>query len=340
MFCIYLYIYYTISQHLMKMRFTIDTNTNNHEENTKMITPGRNQIYNEYFTIMQIIAFGIYYTYSYTKIPESLIDHNVSQCFLAYIVMYWAQLIGNYINIQHVKNYYGIRMSKELFDYLNPLNRFPFTLIKLSNTACFGIGIYFVTMFSPISDNNCNIYDGYDHPCTSLQIISVFTLIFLGFLGFILSIVVLAIIFTCFYSPRDAYVLWCQCLGLTCFSCIKSCLDIFRVNNDTDNLNNPINPNNSNNQNNSNNSNNPNNSNNHWLNLLRNESMRLLPISAAAPDGTCAICIDSKQDNQWITLSCNHSFHRDCIMTWFNSESQQLRSKTCPLCRTEVTLNI
>jgi hypothetical protein len=46
----------------------------------------------------------------------------------------------------------------------------------------------------------------------------------------------------------------------------------------------------------------------------------------------CDICSDSlsviETDN--IKLSCNHTFHLQCIMTWFS----QYHGKICPYCRT------
>lgn len=43
----------------------------------------------------------------------------------------------------------------------------------------------------------------------------------------------------------------------------------------------------------------------------------------------CAICLDTIQRNSHIVnLSCNHFFHKNCILRWYQSHS------TCPLCRT------
>ncbi len=43
---------------------------------------------------------------------------------------------------------------------------------------------------------------------------------------------------------------------------------------------------------------------------------------------TCSICLDHYHKNDRVgTLSCGHTFHEDCIRSWF---AQQ---KTCPLCR-------
>jgi hypothetical protein len=40
----------------------------------------------------------------------------------------------------------------------------------------------------------------------------------------------------------------------------------------------------------------------------------------------CCICMD-KNMNNWVNLSCGHSFHHECINQWNKS------SNTCPICR-------
>lgn len=40
----------------------------------------------------------------------------------------------------------------------------------------------------------------------------------------------------------------------------------------------------------------------------------------------CSICLDSEK-KEWIKLSCNHSFHKDCINMWVAT------NRTCPVCR-------
>ena len=48
-------------------------------------------------------------------------------------------------------------------------------------------------------------------------------------------------------------------------------------------------------------------------------------------DVECAICNDEfKEDELYKTLECNHNYHLDCILLWFNKE------RTCPLCRRRV----
>ena len=55
-------------------------------------------------------------------------------------------------------------------------------------------------------------------------------------------------------------------------------------------------------------------------------------LEAGMEDDACVICQDSYQLGQDVLwLSCNHVFHRECILPWLKSSS------TCPICRAHVT---
>lgn len=45
----------------------------------------------------------------------------------------------------------------------------------------------------------------------------------------------------------------------------------------------------------------------------------------------CSICIDEfEKGDKVISLKCNHIYHKDCILKWFE------KSKFCPICRSEL----
>ena len=47
----------------------------------------------------------------------------------------------------------------------------------------------------------------------------------------------------------------------------------------------------------------------------------------------CSICLsddDEYNNTKYITLKCNHKFHKSCIKTWLDY------SNNCPLCRTKI----
>ena len=53
--------------------------------------------------------------------------------------------------------------------------------------------------------------------------------------------------------------------------------------------------------------------------------------SSSKESDTCVICIEPLQSKQTtIILDCNHIYHKDCILDWFNKEL------TCPMCRKPV----
>lgn len=53
--------------------------------------------------------------------------------------------------------------------------------------------------------------------------------------------------------------------------------------------------------------------------------------SSSKDSDTCVICIEPLQSKQTtIILDCNHIYHKDCILDWFNKEL------TCPMCRKPV----
>ena len=49
----------------------------------------------------------------------------------------------------------------------------------------------------------------------------------------------------------------------------------------------------------------------------------------------CVICFEEISDNNMIKLSCNHSFHKNCII-----ELVKKRNRKCPLCRNKITWTI
>ena len=53
-------------------------------------------------------------------------------------------------------------------------------------------------------------------------------------------------------------------------------------------------------------------------------------------ENTCSVCHNNLKDNnsRGITkLSCNHSFHMDCINKWFLQCNDNNLNQTCPICR-------
>ena len=52
----------------------------------------------------------------------------------------------------------------------------------------------------------------------------------------------------------------------------------------------------------------------------------------------CAICYDAITESTGkIQLSCSHSFHVRCGVTWLSGLAQKFNPETCPMCRRETT---
>nr|XP_022339303.1 E3 ubiquitin protein ligase RIE1-like [Crassostrea virginica]XP_022339388.1 E3 ubiquitin protein ligase RIE1-like [Crassostrea virginica] len=61
---------------------------------------------------------------------------------------------------------------------------------------------------------------------------------------------------------------------------------------------------------------------------LREDLLKAVPETDIPEDFECAICNEGHTD-EVSQLSCNHFFHKGCVLQWFLSNSQH----TCPICR-------
>jgi hypothetical protein len=50
--------------------------------------------------------------------------------------------------------------------------------------------------------------------------------------------------------------------------------------------------------------------------------------------GDCAVCMDDTSSDRATTLTCGHTFHRKCIVSWLQVKG------SCPCCRTRVTRDV
>lgn len=71
----------------------------------------------------------------------------------------------------------------------------------------------------------------------------------------------------------------------------------------------------------------------------------LAKIEAVQPRGAqhlpqkmdCAICYDAiTKSTGKVELSCSHTFHINCLTTWFKSQSEMHNEQNCPCCRHEL----
>jgi hypothetical protein len=130
--------------------------------------------------LILVIVLAPYYSFSYSKIPPNLRDDILAKCFFAYIVLEWAYVGVNMIDTYYVVMNYGKILTIAKYHGLNPLNRFPFNLLKIVNLGRIGIGIYLIGQISPYS-GHCAEMSEYYHPCISLQLITIEELLYIHF---------------------------------------------------------------------------------------------------------------------------------------------------------------
>ena len=53
----------------------------------------------------------------------------------------------------------------------------------------------------------------------------------------------------------------------------------------------------------------------------------------------CSICIEDYEDGQQMLKipECNHIFHPDCCLEWFNSKNQE-KEQRCPMCNIQLDI--
>lgn len=132
-------------------------------------------------------ALVIYYLQTYQDLPDDLKDANLSKLFLAYIILSFFQLSVNLADLWSQFEHCGEVISRNVWNRITLSNRYPFVILKLGSIASFYIGIYFCSIFIPISSNNCSIYEGHS-ACNSLKIISVLMMIGIALVGLSLII--------------------------------------------------------------------------------------------------------------------------------------------------------
>ena len=77
------------------------------------------------------------------------------------------------------------------------------------------------------------------------------------------------------------------------------------------------------------------------VNLRENiniDSLNTLIVCDELPENNCSICLEEFKNEDMIKkLNCNHIFHKDCLGTWINNNTNK-NNKTCPLCRRVLTV--
>jgi hypothetical protein len=68
------------------------------------------------------------------------------------------------------------------------------------------------------------------------------------------------------------------------------------------------------------------------------DSLNTLVVCNELPENNCSICLEEfKNEDLLKKLNCNHIFHKDCLGTWINNNTNK-NNNTCPLCRRVLTV--
>lgn len=276
------------------MHVSINTNSNVRD---RTITVGAGTIFSNIIKCLVQLAFCIVFTVGYTSIPSDLKKESMSILFLVSLIIFWVQLGAKIGDVFWYKLHYGESVST---DVITPSRWFP---IKLLDIANFGFAVYFVTVFTPVSKNNCDIYEDVHLACVSLQIITVYG-------WWQLATIMLALMIMC-----------------CCGSCLLISLCTRSRNGETSALNG---------------TNSYDDRMYHFaqtgLSMLPFDISSLLPI-VSPPDDVCAICHEGHNDGaEWRESNCGHKFHSGCLSRWVVTPRFGA-TPTCPTCRAEIRVN-
>jgi hypothetical protein len=123
-------------------------------------------------------AFTIYLTFSFSTIPNELLSQPLSICFLIFIILRWGSMVRNLVEIRFIAFYVGKMMTRPMWDNILPFQRHRLVSLYLSCSSLLSVGTcaYFISIFIPIEDDRCDIYSDVPYACSSLKLISFFSM--------------------------------------------------------------------------------------------------------------------------------------------------------------------
>ncbi len=121
-------------------------------------------------------SFLIYYIYSYVVMIADERDSVIGKVFLSYIVSCGIYTLIVFIDIVQKAQYTGCVMRKNIWRKIRWVNRFPLSILKLSELLSYITGLWIAS----VSDHCVASKDA----CHSMQIITVFIMILPVILGF------------------------------------------------------------------------------------------------------------------------------------------------------------
>jgi len=173
------------------------------ETKSDAVVVNRSMLIENMFHLLFRLGFGVLYLYAYVVMPTNYKNERISKWFLAYIVAHLAGSAVLMFTVGTIINNLGRTISRGVWERLQTIERFPFSLLKYAGLAEIITGCYIATKYVPFAD--CPVYgDAVDTEltCISMKIISVITILQLSIIWLLLFIVCSCGCGYCFLSAR------------------------------------------------------------------------------------------------------------------------------------------
>ena len=269
--------------------------------------------------ITKLLIYGgitSYLTFGYTTVHQDIDTSPVVRCLLVYIILSWCTRAVDVANIWIIIRHFGQTYHEKYWGSLQAENSFPFSVMAQAELGLYGLSIYFMTMFTPISPDNCGIFEDQRHGCISAQIITFFGWLHSAILMFVLLVLILI---CCCYGS----IVCCKIYmdpehqgrhqtidiriggdryGATGSGTYYQGSEDHNVDAQREIL--------------------------HRFGVLRNVIPVQIP-GFSSDQTSCVICMNNFDDTTVGILECGHKFHRICVNQWISGHHN------CPMCRRE-----
>lgn len=258
------------------------------------------------FEIFHIISLIDGISNSINLIYETLI-----QLLVVYNICILCFMLQRCIYQKYLCSFHEGHVDNDQFNFNNPLNVFPFSLLKLLYLVYLSISFYFMVVFLPIS-KNCPKKISHNHMylCASFRLIGICGTILAVFMIMFLLIVIEEI---CVYQNIDVVLMikdlfgwervifWRRRRRNVLPVVLPSTQVVYEL---------PV------------------------TNTINIEQFTKITATQPSKDTMCPICLVEACElnviENWIESQCKHKFHKNCMQNWLQI------SKDCPLCRNPI----
>jgi hypothetical protein len=137
------------------------------------------------------------WAFALARMTSAELQSTTAKWFIAYVAFWSANLARVTLQLIETRQHLGKSFSKQEWFEMTLSSRFPFNFLGCGGLGCYICGCYMLSLFTPISSNNCPGFETSASPvCAALQVITVITWIMVGLLGLLVVVYVFA--GTCF----------------------------------------------------------------------------------------------------------------------------------------------